>query len=150
MSNTTLKLLAKDLTKDYPRSPRALLGGYVLAGRMLDKCRAALAGTAGEYHFNCPLDNFFLSFSGVKADEFKEFVATGATDDEIAAWIGKKAAKREKIEIIKWNNEWREKRLSQCPDDTQEYMEEYVPKFIPRNRVAHVFFDIFDIEEQRI
>ena len=148
--NDKLKLLAKDLSKDYPRSPRALLGGYVLAGRMLDKCRAELAGTVGEYHFNCPLDNFFLDFAGVKADEFKEFVATGATDDEVGAWIGKKAKKRERIEVIKWNNEWRERGLSQCPDGIQEYMEDYVPKFIPRNRVVHVLFDIFDIEEQRI
>lgn len=38
--NTTLKLLAKDLTKDDPRSPRETLAGYVIAARTLDKCRA--------------------------------------------------------------------------------------------------------------
>ena len=38
--------LAKDLTKDFPRSPREVLyGGYVIAARKLDKCRATLAGT---------------------------------------------------------------------------------------------------------
>ena len=38
-----LKLLALDLTKPkiFPRSPRETLGGYVLAGRTLDKCRAS-------------------------------------------------------------------------------------------------------------
>lgn len=44
-----LKLLAKDLTKEFPRSPREMLGGYVLAARAADKCRAVLAGTAGDY-----------------------------------------------------------------------------------------------------
>lgn len=148
--NANLKLLAKDLTKDYPRSPRAVLGGYVLAGRMLDKCRAVLAGTAGEYHFDCPLDNFFFGFSGIKAAEIKEFIATGATDAEVGAWIEAHAAKREKIEIIKWNNAWREKRIGELPGELQEYMEDYVPKFVPKNRVVHVFFDVYDIEEQRI
>jgi hypothetical protein len=148
--NERLKLLAKDLSKDYPRSPRALLGGYVLAGRMLDKCRATLAGTAGEYHFDCPLDNYFLDFSGVDANKFKEFVATGASDDEVAAWITKNAKKREPIEIIHWNNEWREKRIRELPDAIQESMEAYIPQVIPSNRVVHAFFDVFDIEEKRI
>jgi len=50
--NTNPKLPAKDLTKEYPRSPRETLAGYLIAARTLDKCRAVLAGTAGEYHFN--------------------------------------------------------------------------------------------------
>jgi hypothetical protein len=39
--NANLKLLAKD----YPRSPRETLAAYVFAARMLDKCRAVVAGT---------------------------------------------------------------------------------------------------------
>ena len=46
----------------YPRSPRETLGHYVIAARTLDKCRAALAGTLGDYKFDCPLDNFFFDF----------------------------------------------------------------------------------------
>jgi hypothetical protein len=65
MDTNKLKNLAKDLSNDFPRSPRETLGGYVLAGRILDKCRATLAGTNGEYHFNCPLDNFFFNFAGI-------------------------------------------------------------------------------------
>lgn len=34
--------LAKDLTKTYPRSPREMLGGYVIGARCADKCRAFL------------------------------------------------------------------------------------------------------------
>lgn len=79
---TTLK--AKDLTKEYPRSPRELLAGYVLAARVLDKCRAAISGTLGEYHFDCPLDRYFFQFAGIDAESFRPFVATGAYDDTVA------------------------------------------------------------------
>jgi hypothetical protein len=101
----TVTDLAKNLSKDYPRSPRETLGGYVIAARTLDKCRATLAGTAGEYHFDCPLDNFFFAFAQISADDFKNFVATGASDEEVAKWIEGKAKPRPRIEIIKWNNE---------------------------------------------
>ena len=35
MNNEKLKLLAKDLTREYPRSPRETLAGYVIAARIL-------------------------------------------------------------------------------------------------------------------
>ncbi len=141
---------AKDLTKEFPASPRTTLGGYVLAARTLDKCRAVLAGTGGEYHFDCPLDNIFFGFAEIKGDDFKAVVASGASDAEVGEWITKNAKPRERIEIIKWNNEWRGKRLSELPDGLQEYMEEYVPQFIPANRPIVFFFDIYDIEEKHI
>ncbi len=37
--------LALDLTVEFPRSPRALFAGYVIVGRVLDKCRAMVNGT---------------------------------------------------------------------------------------------------------
>ncbi len=152
MDNNKLKSLAKDLTRDFPRSPRETLAGYVFACRTLDKCRATLAGTNGEYHFDCPLDNFFFGFAEIVAEEFKAFVATGASDDEVAKWIEEKAKKRPRIEIIKWNNEWRYKRISEMPDGIQEYMEDYIPEFVPPHLIHHVdyFFDIYDAEEKRM
>jgi Domain of unknown function (DUF5069) len=143
---------AKDLTKDYPRSPRETLSGYVIAARTLDKCRATLAGTAGDYHFDCPLDNFFFGFVEISAEDFKNFVATGADDEQVAKWIEEKATQRPRIEIIRWNNEWRYKRLGEMPDGIQEFMEDYVPKFVPADVRHHVdyFFDIYDAEEKRI
>ena len=145
-----LKLLAKDLTREFPRSPRETLAGYVIAGRALDKCRAVLAGTAGEYHSGCPVDTMFLEFAGIPYEKFKDFVATGATDAEVATWIEKTAKPRSRLEIIRWNNDLRGKRLSELPDGVQEYMEDYIPRFVPRNRPVYAFFDVYDLEEQRI
>jgi len=148
--NDKLRLLAKDLTREFPRSPRETLAGYVIAARAVDKCRAVLAGTAGEYHSGCPVDAMFLDYAGIAYEQFKAFVATGATDAEIATWIEKTARPRPRIEIIRWNNELRGKRLSELPDGIQEYMEDYVPKYVPRNRPVYVLFDVYDLEEQRI
>ena len=63
MPNT---ISAPDLTKRPPRSARCRLGGYVLLPRMLDKGRAEIAGMAGEFHYDCPLDNIFFDFAGLK------------------------------------------------------------------------------------
>ena len=145
-----VKLLAKDLGKTAPRSPRETLGGYVIAARTLDKCRAVLAGTEGEYHFDCPLDNFFFGFAEIKGDDFKEFVATGATDDEVAGWITKNAKQREPSEVIEWNNDLRYKRISELPTELQVFMEEYIPENLPKHRPVYVLFDVYDIEEGRL
>jgi hypothetical protein len=149
--NDNVKKLAPDLTTGFPSSPHAMLGGYVLAKRCVDKCRAVLAGTNGEYHFDCPLDNMFLGFAGLKGSDLKEFVATGADDEAVGKWIAEHATKRERIEIIKWNNELRYKRISELPDGLQEYMEDYIPANVPPAVIHHVryFFDIYDAEEKR-
>ena len=101
-----VKLLARDLRdrKEFPRSPRATLAGYVLAARAVDKCRAVLLDWQGEYHSNCPLDQRWLNFAEIDYGDFRALVATGATDDEIAAWIENNAKKRPRAEIIAWNN----------------------------------------------
>jgi len=117
---------------------------------VLDKCRAAIAGTLGEYHFDCPLDRRFFEFAGIKAESFRSFVATGANDDEVAAWISEHAASRPGIEIIKWNNRMRELRLSDLPDQAQEFLESYIPECLPKGSVVYRWFDVYDIEEKRL
>ena len=101
----TVKSLARDLRddKECPRKPRETLAGYALAARAVDKCRAALVGWEGGYLSNCPLDQRWLRFAGVEYDAFKSVVATGATDEDIAHWIGEHAGKRPQAEIDEWN-----------------------------------------------
>ena len=101
----TVKSLARDLRddKESPRKPRETLAGYALAARAADKCRAVLVGWGGEYLSNCPLDQRWLRFAGVEYDAFKSVVATGATDEDIAHWIGEHAGKRPQAEIDEWN-----------------------------------------------
>lgn len=150
MSNQTVESLAPDLSKEYPRSPRETVGGYVVAGRTLDKCRASIADTLGEYHYDCPLDNLFFEFTGISADDFKSQVATGASDGEMATWIEENSKQSEKIDVIKWNNDLRYKRISEMPDELQEFLEGYIAEFIPKEKIVYYWFDVYDIEEGRI
>ena len=75
-----VKKLAKDLRKGCPRSPREKLGGYVIAARCVDKCRAFLLGIIGingEYNYwPCSLASQWFSFTGITPDQFKGVVAT--------------------------------------------------------------------------
>jgi uncharacterized protein DUF5069 len=103
MVNERVLSLAPDLTKTSPRSPRASLGDYkVLAARALDKCRAELAGTAGSYHFNCPLDQVFFRFIHIDSEKFKAFVASGASDQQVADWISKESKMQDRSKIVTW------------------------------------------------
>ena len=141
---------ALDLTTQVPRSPRFVLGGYIIAARALDKCRAVLAGTAGEYHYDCPLDNIFFEFTGISSDDFKTFVETGADDEAVAKWITENAKEQTKEEIVVWNNSLRYKRVSEMPENLQVFLEDYIAEFIPANKIVYYWFDVYDIEEGRI
>lgn len=150
MTHAAVKDIAKDLAQEFPRSPRELLGGYVIAARTLDKCRAVLNHSQGEYKFNCPLDQRFFEFTRIHAEEFKKIVGSGATDEEMDAWITQHAMARPRIEIIKWNNQLRGMRIGELPDDAQEFLEDYIPQHVPSNRPVYCWFDVYDLEEQRL
>lgn len=146
-----MDITSLDLTKEFPRSPRdTSIAGYVVAARCVDKCRAVLAETAGEYHSGCPLDEIWLDFAGIKYKAFKKFVATGADDAAISEWVSKKAKQKDTREIIAWNNKMRDMQISKMPIKLQEFLEGYIPQFIPENKRVYVWFDVYDIEEQRI
>lgn len=68
---------AKDLSQEPARSPRIRIGGYAILARMADKGRASLNGTAGEYSFDCPVDNILFGFKGVTGAEVRPVLASG-------------------------------------------------------------------------
>ena len=82
-----VKQQARDLRHESPRDPAETLAGFPGGARCLDKCRATLVGWHGEYQYACPMDQKFLTPAGIGANELKAFVATGASDDEVARWI---------------------------------------------------------------
>lgn len=145
-----LKALAKDLSKEPPRSPRETLGGYVIAARVLDKCRAFLSGTLGEYDFDCFMDNMFFGFAGIQAEDFKAFVATGASDEQVGEWIKAHAQQKERVEVVQWNNQCRYTTPKDMPERFQLFMEDYIAENLPKGRPVYHVFDIFDLEEGRL
>ena len=95
---------AKDLTKEAPRSPRSRSGGYAILRRMTDKGRATLAGTAGEYHFACPLDQMLFGLKGVEAGQVEKLLASGANDDQIVEWFNEHGTQKTAQEIKEWSD----------------------------------------------
>ncbi len=147
--NNSLNALAKDLSREFPRSPHETIGGHVIAGRTLDKCRSMLAGTAGEYHFDCPLDAYFFGFSGINSGDFKSQVGTGADDEAMDKWIRENSGQSEDA-VKLWNLQMRHLRPTDLPTQAQLFLEGYINDVIPSNRRVYTWFDVYDIEEKRI
>ena len=103
MSTTALSN-AKNLNTEAPRSPRTRLGGYALMARMIDKARASLEGNAGEYHFACPLDQMLCEFKGVKSDDVKALIASGASDEQVVSWFNQNGTPKTAEEIKAWGD----------------------------------------------
>jgi hypothetical protein len=137
-------MIKVDLTQRPPRSPRLKLGGYVVLPRMLDKGRAELNGTAGEYHFACPLDQRFLNFTGLKAEEINNLLQVGKSDTEVLAWI-REHSKREEPEINIWS-EWMTRR---GPTDNEDrtHFNESVAKLAPQRDDITTWFDLLDLDD---
>jgi hypothetical protein len=98
-----LRALALDLNRTAPRSPRAALGNFpAVAARLVDKCRAELVGRSGAYHYNCPMDRKFFAACGLDAEALREFIASGASDAEVAAWMRENSATPQR-KITDWS-----------------------------------------------
>ena len=94
-----------DLTQRPPRSPRVRLGGYAMLARVIDKARALLAGTIGDYKYNNPMDQHLFAFTGIAPDALLEQAKTGAGDWALLVWVNENASpKRAAHEIRSWTS----------------------------------------------
>ena len=71
----------------------------------MDKCRATLAGTAGEYHFDCPLDNLLFGFKGITGDQFKTAVQGATSYEDVGVWLRANGTVKTPAEIKTWSDE---------------------------------------------
>jgi hypothetical protein len=117
-------VIGKDLTKEAPRSPKTRVGGYVILGRTLDKCRALLAGNIGEYHFDCPLDNMLFGWKGIGGDDFKAAVAEGKSDEEMAEWVDRHGQPKSEAEKKQWSEEMLSSSLYSIPEKREFFVSE--------------------------
>ena len=82
---------------------RVKLEGYVHLARMIDKCRAVLAGTEGEYIYPCPMDFRLMEFAGITANQFTAAVKANSSDDTVAKWFTQTAKAHPPAESETWN-----------------------------------------------
>ena len=98
-------VVARDLTKQAPHSPRERIAGFVIASRAIDKCRASAAGTLGEYRYDCPLDNLLFDFKGITGEQFKTAVQASTNSEEVGAWLLASGTTKTATEIKAWSDE---------------------------------------------
>jgi len=138
---------APNLTQRPPRSPRVRLGGYVTLARILDKGRAELAGTAGEYKYNNPIDRHWFRYTGITPEALKAELATGKGDGEILAWIQENAPlKREPWEIKQWSAFQNER----GPDGDVETLEFFTGRVGALSKTREdvvTWFDYLDLDD---
>ncbi|HEV8541945.1 MAG TPA: DUF5069 domain-containing protein [Verrucomicrobiae bacterium] len=135
-----------DLTKQAPRSPRVRLGGFAVLPRILDKCRAIVAGKNGEYKFNCPLDQRFFGFVQVDAEAFKAQVKKDKGDGEMLAWVIKTSKRKpEPFEITAWSRDQEERVPSDV--ESREYFHNLHKHYGPDREDIVTWFDLLDLDD---
>jgi hypothetical protein len=127
---------------------RVKLEGYVHLARMIDKCRAVLAGTEGEYIYPCPMDFRLLEFAGITDAQFTETVKTHPTDDGVAQWFRGVAKPHTPEELEQWN----QMMLTRGPStpEKQEYFHKCRDAADPSRTDLTAWSDLQDLEEGRI
>jgi hypothetical protein len=98
-------IITRNLAKQAPHSPRSRLAGFVIANRAVDKCRASLAGTLGEYRYDCPLDNMLFNFKGITGEQFKTAVQAAANYEDVGLWLQANGASKTPVEIKDWSDQ---------------------------------------------
>ncbi len=127
---------------------RVKLEGYVHLARMIDKCRAVLAGTEGEYIYPCPMDDRLMKFAGITADQFTAAVKANPTDEARGKMVhtdGEGASSQPR-----WNA-WNEMMLNRGPStpEKQEYFNKLRDAVDPSRTDLTAWADLQDLEEGR-
>ncbi|MDP3089718.1 MAG: DUF5069 domain-containing protein [Nitrospira sp.] len=126
---------------------RITLAGYVHLARMIDKCRAVLAGTEGEYLYPCPMDERLLEFAGITSDQFTAAVKTNPADEVVGAWFRQTARPHPTAKLDEWN----EKLLLRGPSSPEslEKFKKYRDAVDPSRTDLTAWSDLQDLEEGR-
>jgi len=135
-----------DLTQRPPRSPRVRLGGFTILPRVIDKARATVAGTQGEYKFNSPLDSLLLGFAGVEAGAFLARIREGAGDLEMLEWFAGRARKSPH-EIAAWSA-WTESYVGNDVE-SREGLTGRIAALDARRTDIGTVFDYLDLDDYR-
>lgn len=137
-----------DLRKGFPRSMHFKLAGYAHLARMIDKCRAVLAGTEGEYIYPCPIDERLMEFAGITSDQFTSAVKANSTDEGIVKWLEQTATQHQPAELEEWNR----KLLARGPSSPESAakFKQYLAAIDPSRTDITAWSDLQDLEEGRI
>ena len=91
--------------KQYPRSPKALLGGIAHLGRFIDKIRLRNAGRIQDYNYmTVGFDKSLIDFLQIDPKMFEQRVLAGGSDEDLLEWVGAHGRKHSDQEITQWSH----------------------------------------------
>ena len=90
--------------QQYPRSPKALLGGIAHLGRFIDKIRLRNEGQIQDYNYiTVGFDKHLVDFLQIDPKSFEQRVLAGGTDEELLVWVKANSRKPSEQEIAQWS-----------------------------------------------
>jgi len=135
-----------DLTKTFPRSPKAKLAGLVMLARTTDKARAHNADTPGPYHYGCGMDTHVLGFVGSDPASFADTVARLGDDAAIEGWAQERLRGKNQSEIASFNADFAEDGPASGSDAERFFHSER--QRLHRGDIK-TWFELLDVDEGR-
>jgi len=137
-----------DLTRRPPRSARVRLGGFAHLPRLIDKARASLAGTLGDYVFGAEslLDSEFFRFTGVTPEAFLEQVSKAPGDLAVLEWLRATAARSLRPhEVAAWS-QWIES-VPGLSAEARAWFAEFSGQLSPPRPDIGTLFEYLDVDD---
>jgi hypothetical protein len=139
-----------DLTRDFPRSPRDRMLGLPMLPRTIDKARAALAGTLGEYVYGekSSFDMALLDFLGLSTSRFLDGVRASPDDAAMTRWLQANARELKPAEVDAFATTF----LNDGDDDADRARFQARKLKLPEGVRSKVtgWVDLLDVDEGRI
>lgn len=133
-----------DLRDHPPRNARVMIGGLYFLARTIDKAKAKINGTLGEYKIGPGISMYLFEWLGISEGDFVEAVRALKTDEAIVAWFHERtdASQYDDINL----------RLSTRAIRDDEHFEAVLPAYPILNEHPHLrnWFEIFDLDDEWI
>ena len=133
------------------RPPRSVyddgVGGLAGLARMIDKGRALIGNTLGDYWYgqDSGFDCATLEFIGLAADEFTEGLRDHATDEAVLDWLGERLAGKSVKEKAQFNlSLWT---YGPQNDRSREFLERAVANLDPSRKDTETFASLTALDD---
>ena len=137
-----------DLTRRAPRSPYDTgVGGVAGLARMIDKGRAYVGDSLGEYWFgqDSGIDRAVLEFLGLTQDEFAAALKECPTDSALVEWLGTRLQKPPE-EIEAFNQELQT--YGPTSEGQWEFLRQAIAKLDPSRTDLESFFALSALDDR--
>ena len=142
--------------QQYPRSPKALLGGIAHLGRFIDKIRLRNEGKIQDYNYiTVGFDKHLVDFLQIDPKSFEQRVLAGGTDEELLVWVKANSRKPSEQEIAQWSQGL----LASGPKDdaTRQRFQARLQGIATKRGVpiatlpsVHTWADVIELDEERL